>query len=287
MSFSSSIGSSSPPPRNFLSDLSSSQREAVLQAGETLLPYVISAQNEYIKDATLEAYFDYDPSKNAAIVTFFILLVLTVFTFILPFFSHMWVLLLVPLSTLLLLVGYLYRLRMLYDPDRSDYRAMQFFLVVGPLILAAAIYAALGELISASWVPIIYVLIDIIIVVVQATGVKRITSATDKDEIDSGLNILIIGKAMALLENIVFLLTIFVLSKNVLSKFAPIMVTLLVLATLLMLVRNVYRFQEFISKKRHLYDDSSEREKSEKIFYAFDLFPILAIVVILSVFQLV
>ena len=228
------------------------------------------------------------PSKNAAITALLILLVLTVITLVLPFYSHMWVLLLVPLTTFLLVIGYFFRLRVIYDPERYFYyKAMQFFLVVSPLVLAAAIYAILGGLISTSWVPIVYVIADIICLLVQGVGVRGIVNANDQDDIAKGLNILIVGMVLALLINLMFLFTIKSFSNELFAKFAPITVTLLVLATLFLLVRNVYRFQEFIYERMHVYDNPREATNNETIFYTLDFFPIVAIVVILSVYQLV
>ena len=269
--------------------MSSSQRAELLQAEQALLPYIVSAEAQIVKKATLEAYFQMIPSKHAAFVAFFVLLALTVISLAILFFSHMWALLLVPLTTFLLMLGYVFRLHVIYQPQKkSYYDAMQFLLVISPLLLAAALYSVLGSTLSgpqAALIPIVFVVADVVCLLIQTFGVRGLVSS-DQTKIANGLVWLIVGMGLAVLVNVLFLIAVLAYANTMFATVAPILVTILIFSAVLLLVRNVYRLQEFVYERIYFKDDQTDT-KNEKLFYALDFAPIAVIVVLLCVFQLI
>lgn len=268
--------------------MSSLQRAELLQAEQALLPYIVSAEAQIVKKATLEAYFQMIPSKHAAFVAFFVLLALTVISLAILFFSHMWALLLVPLTTFLLMLGYVFRLHVIYQPQKSYYDAMQFLLVISPLLLAAALYSVLGSTLSgpqAALIPIVFVVADAVCLLIQTIGVRGLVSS-DQTQIANGLVWLIVGMGLAVLVNVLFLIAALAYANTMFATVAPILVTILIFSAVLLLVRNVYRLQEFVYERIYFKDDQTDT-KNEKLFYALDFAPIAVIVVLLCVFQLI
>lgn len=291
MSSDSSSPSSSTPSQggtdrsSILATLSSSQRDAHLEVEQSILPYVEAAESEAVRQMKLRALFRTIPSKDAAFTAFFVMMALTVITLIIPFITHIWVMLLVPLTTFLLMLAYLFRMHVIYDPERSSYNAMQFLLIVSPLVLAAALFSILGIVTNVYWIPVFFVITDILCLIIQTLGVRGILSS-DRDHILNGLDYLIAGMGLALVANVLFLISILCYSKTIYATYAPILVTLLVIATILFIVRNVYRFHEFINARIRIKEDQMGT-KNEKLFYAVDFVPIVGIVVILAIVQFV
>jgi hypothetical protein len=194
-------------------------------------------------------------------------------------------------------IGYLFRMLMIHHPRQSYFVAMQMLLVIPPIVLAAVLYACLGGLLSSGWIPVVFVIVDIVCFIVQMIGVKGLTS-TDKTQFSNGLIYLVSGMALAVLANVIFLFLIFAYIGPLYATVAPILITLLVLATIFMLVRNVYRLQEFvvdlIRTKDNDGSDSITAPKghslpkgsaNEKLFYLLDFGALTLVVLILAVFQ--
>ena len=156
---------------------------------------------------------------------------------------------------------------------------MQFLLVIPPIVLAAVVYASLGALLpNGLWIPVVFVLIDIACFIVQMIGVKGLTSE-DKAQFSTGLNFLISGMSLAVLANVLFLFAIFAYIGPLSATVAPILITLLVLATIFMLVRNVHSLQGLVSARIR------SPPINEKLFYLLDFGSLTLVVVILAVFQ--
>jgi hypothetical protein len=180
----------------------------------------------------------------------------------------------------------MFRLLMIHDPHPSYFMAMQFLLVIPPIVLAAVLYASLGGLLpSGLWIPVIFVLIDIVCFIVQMIGVKGLTSE-DKTQFSTGLNFMMSGMALAVLANVMFLIVIFAYIGPLSATVAPILITLLVLATIFMLVRNVHSLQGLVSTRIRKDGDESPTV-NEKLFYLFDFGSLTSVVIILAVFQCV
>ena len=102
------------------------------------------------------------------------------------------------------------------------------------------------------------------------------------------MNILIAGMALAVFFNALFLIIVIAHARIINATFAPILVTMLVMAGIAFLIRNIHVLYVMIVFRVDMYDALAKlEEKSETLFYIIDFGSILAIALFLSIFQCV
>ena len=206
-------------------------------------------------DPVLIRYFHEIPDARLAIFAFYALLVASVAALIVTLLTQQWYLLLVPLTGFLIAAGYAYRASMIANPRLFAFAAMQMLLIVPPLLLAAANYTCLGKALLMNgnskkslvrWLPAFFIVFDVVCLFIQIFGVTYLTKA-DPTKISTGLNLILAGLALALVVNAVFVGALLYTHKFT-NASSDIWIYLYV-TTACLLVRNTYRFVEFIQSK--------------------------------------
>ncbi|TGO43420.1 hypothetical protein BHYA_0001g00490 [Botrytis hyacinthi] len=163
------------------------------------------------KDAS---YYDYDPSKGAAIA----FAILYTGSFIYTLFQYIWLKswfwLFMVLAAAMESVGYISRVVSVYDTTNRNAYIVQFVLIfLAPALMAASCYMAMGRVIlhvtpssfrnvknlwvPPRWMTPIFVTCDIVAFLIQVFGA---TSATSKDSkvVQRGYNVMKVGLVIQL-----------------------------------------------------------------------------------------
>ena len=231
-------------------------------------------------DPILERYFHEIPDKRLALFAFYTLLIVYAACLVITIWTKCWFMLLVPLTGFLVAIGFAYRASMISNPRISAFTAMQLLIIVPPLLLAAANYECLGKCLSKSiyWLPIIFIIVDVICLLIQIFGVTYLTKKTPQ-KINQGLNIMLVGLLLALLVNIAFVVIMVYFQKSTTTIISKEIWIAMYVTMGCLLVRNIYRFIEFVESKY----GSGYLASHEIYMYILDFAMIFACIIILSV----
>ena len=209
------------------------------------------------KDFILMRYFHEIPDKKLALLSMVLLLIASFISLMVTLWTKCWFMLLVPITGFLVAAGYYYRLCTISDPKVLYFAAMQILLIVSPLLLAAANYECLGKAMKHAdgilsntmlWMPMLFLIFDIICLLIQLFGGSLLTNK-DPTKMKLGVNLILIGIILALVVNVLFIGTLLYINSNVTFNIRSELWVALYVTMILLLVRNVYRFIEFIQSK--------------------------------------
>ncbi|KAJ5919314.1 hypothetical protein N7466_010257 [Penicillium verhagenii] len=219
--------------------------------------------------STTNPYTYYVPSKAAAIVFLIIFIIFTVLHLWKIFATRKWFGFALVTGALFEIVGMVARA---YSSDhlteKGPYIIQILLILLAPILFAAGIYMFLGRLIKASgypqmslirinWLTKIFVSGDILCFLIQAAGAGKLVGADTSAEEETGENIILGGLALQVLFFCVFatcaiLFHVRTRRNHILklvdpSLFLERMLYSLYVCSILITVRNVYRFIEYKS----------------------------------------
>ena len=217
---------------------------------------VVQEQSVASQNVVLMQYFHEIPDKRMALLAMVLLLIASFTTLVVTFWTQCWFMLLVPITGFLIALGYAYRLCMINNPKLIYFAAMQLLLIVSPLLLAAANYECLGKAMKNAtgissnilWLPLGFLLFDIICLIIQFIGGSFLTNK-DPKKLKLGVNMIIVGIFLALVLNVLFIGALIYINSTTALNIRQELWIALYATMICLLVRNIYRFVEFIESK--------------------------------------
>ncbi|KAF2492802.1 RTA1-domain-containing protein [Lophium mytilinum] len=220
---------------------------------------------------TVGKYYDYDPSKVAAVIFLGIFGILTLLHLYQMLRTSAWYLIPFCLGGVLEIIGYLARLKGAAETPnwtKGPYIIQVLGILLGPLLFAASIYMVLGRIILLTdgeshsiirrkWLTAIFVCGDIFSFLVQAFGGALLASGTAKDA-KKGKNIILVGLFAQILFFTLFLINSLIFMTRLRSRPTPKsqevpwmkhLATLFIVAALI-LIRSVYRVTEYVQGEK-------------------------------------
>ncbi|KAJ5116682.1 hypothetical protein N7456_001030, partial [Penicillium angulare] len=214
-------------------------------------------------------YTYYVPSKPAAIVVAIVFIILTALHLWRIFATRKWFGFTLVAGGFFEIVGLLARFYSSnHLSEKGPYIVQILLILLAPILFAAGIYMFLGRLIRGSghpklsfirinWLTKIFVIGDILCFFIQAAGAAKLVNADTADSVDTAQNIILGGLALQVLFFCVFAICAVVFHvkahRNHIFKMVDpslrlgLMLYLLYLCSLLVTVRNIYRFVEYKS----------------------------------------
>lgn len=266
-----------------------------------------------VSGLTVEQYFGYSPSLALAYTAAALFLAAAVIITLQVFISrnsnarYSWLLVFTALAEC---GGYIALIWMIYATGTtslySGYVAMQCLIVLSPNILQAAVYRTVGQIarvgnvsekggcLSAKFISIFFILIDVCCLIVQAVGIsiwasEKSSGDPDVDRVKLGSYITVVGLGLQLISFASFLVLARYIQKHEHNTFKKhwqhgMLYAGVYLSIIFVSIRNVFRFIEFL-QGAIVYPEPSSIAENQVLFYCLETLPVLLAFLALIIFS--